>query len=286
MKVVFTCYIYDFHMDFCHNIAEEVEKRGGEVIYATKDGQYDNVDFTVRPDESYPSFGGKAIWTNHGMPVIPQHPFYYSERFRHRLISHADYIFTYSKAWVEWHQMYGLPVIVVGYPRLDKIFNTNKPDGTVVYAPTHHHKPGVYSGDKFNVESIRDYCFELGYKDFIYRKHPAFTKNQLSLEECYRRASVFISDYSTVGLESAILNIPTILIGDIEWLNIKNDHISSKVDKAAIRVYEFDDLKKALRTYKENPNYLEDKRLEWSSKACEYQGVAAKRMVDVMEELL
>jgi len=286
MRVVFTCYTFDFHKDFCYNIEEEIKNRGGEVIFAKKGEQYPDVDFTIQPDESYPSFGGKAIWINHAMPVLPQNSFYLGERFKHDLTSHSDYIFTYSKEWADWHQMYGLPVYVVGYPRLDKIFNNRSPDGTVVYAPTHHLKTGVYSGKKFNTEDIEEYCYSLGYNDFIYRGHPAFNENQLSLEECYMRASVIISDYSSVGLEAITLNIPTILIGDIEWINEDSDHISTLADKAAIRVYGYENLKNALRIYKKDSYYLYLNRLEYSKKLCEYQGTAASRMVDVMESLL
>jgi len=80
MKVVFTCYVYGFHKDFCYNIAEEIEKRGGEVIFATGDGQYNNVDFTIQPDEIYPRFGGKGLFINHAMPVMPQNTFWLTEK--------------------------------------------------------------------------------------------------------------------------------------------------------------------------------------------------------------
>jgi len=286
MKVVFTCYIFEFHTDFCKDIAEEVRNRGGEVVFARQGETYDNVDFTIQPDEAYPRFGGKGVFINHAMPILPQCDFWLSDTFKHAIRTNSDVIFAPSKEWAEWYKIYELPVYVTGFPRLDKVFNTLRPDGTVVYAPTHHLKPGVYSGSQFDVNEVKRFCLELGYKDFIYRGHPAYNKSELTFEECYRRASVFISDYSSVGLEAITLNMPTILIGNARWLNVQYDHISNKSDEAAMRVYTLDHLKNALIKYKENPDHLRNERIEYSKRLCEFQGKAAKKMVDVMEALL
>ncbi|MBC8485039.1 MAG: hypothetical protein H8D45_03250, partial [Bacteroidetes bacterium] len=81
-------------------------------------------------------------------------------------------------------------------------------------------------------------------------------------------------------------NIPTILIGNEKWRHIENNHISSRADEAAIRIYNLDDLEEAIRIYQDNPKYLENKRLKYSKLLCEYQGNASKRFVDVLKNIL
>lgn len=292
MRVVFSCYVYDFHKHYCTNIAEEVINRGGEVIYSKK-GEIYNADFTIQPDEIYDRQGSRmGIWIDHAMPVIPQNGFFLGEKFKNDLRSHSDYILTYSEEWSAWHrQEYGIPVYTVGYPKLDKLFGNLKKDGTVLYSPTHQHKKDVYSGhqtdDGFPLDDIRDFCLSVGYRDFIYRQHPAFTKNELTLLEAFEKASLVISDYSSVGLEALVLNIPTILIGNTKWRDTSYDHISSRAtDAAAERVYDWDSFKRAVETFHMNPDHLEKYRLEHSKRLCEYQGTAAKRTVDILESLL
>jgi hypothetical protein len=287
MRVVFTCYIYDFHKKYCNNIADEIKKRGGDVVFAEDGAVYRDVDFTIQPDQAYPRFGGKGIFINHAMPVWPQNDFWTGQPFKHEIKANSDYIFTYSNAWTRWNEdEYEIPTHVVGYPRLDKLFGNLEKDGTVLFAPTHHFKRELYSGDRFSIDDMRKHCLDLGYSDFIYRQHPAFCRNELSLEESYKKASVVISDYSSVGLEAITLNIPTIMIGHPRWINRNSDHISNRAEGAATRVYYLDGLKDALDIYKMHPKYLEHKRVEYSEMLCEHQGCAAKRAVDVMEGLL
>jgi hypothetical protein len=278
LKVAFSCYIYDFHKEYCKNIIKEVKRRGGTVILSEKNKKY-NVDFTIQPDEAYPCQGGRGIWINHAMPVIPQNNFYFSEKFKNKLKNNSSYIFTFSEVWAEWHKMYGMPVYVSGFPKLDNIFGNLKKDGSVLFAPTHYLKKDVYSCDNFNIKKIKELCIDIGYKDFIFRGHPAFNKYDTSIEDVYKKVSLIISDYSSVGLESIILNIPVILLGNKKWINVNSDSISTKAEKAAIRVYNFKELEEALIKYKKDSKYLEKERLKYSDILCKYKGNAAKKLL-------
>ena len=126
---------------------------------------------------------------------------------------------------------------------------------------------------------------QCGYNKFIFRGHPAFNKCDYSLEEIFSQASLVISDYSSVGLEAITLNIPTILVGDEKWRDLRNDHISGRAEEAAIRVYNQDELEEAISIYKENPKHLEDKRLKHSKILCEYQKTSSEKFVDTLEKL-
>jgi len=288
MKVVFSCYIFDFHRDYCNNIAEEIIRRGGEVIFAKSGHDYHPAaDFTIQPDEAYPRLGGRGVWINHAFPVVPQNNFYLGEKFKNQLRMNSDLIFTFSKEWSAWHSaMYGLETHVVGMPKLDNLFPNTKKSGLVLYAPTHHLKDGVYSGNNVDTSALKKLCFEAGYSDFVHRGHPAFERSDKTLSELFSQASLVITDYSSVGLESIVLRIPTILIGDPKWKTHKNDHISSLSDAAATRIYNLDDLPAAIQMYAQNPKHKSTERSSYSNRLCEFQGNSAKKMVDLLEELL
>jgi len=118
----------------------------------------------------------------------------------------------------------------------------------------------------------------------VYRGHPAFETDQETSIESFKKASIVISDYSSIGLEAIVLNIPTILFGHPKW-RYKYNHISANADEATIRVYNNEDLEKAIETYLKDPSYLEGERLKHSKILCEYQGTSSKRFVDILEEI-
>lgn len=281
MKVIFNCAYFEFHKEYCYNIAEEIENRGGiSIIAETENLSCPDADFTIQPDEACKRLGGKGVWIGHAFPVIPQNKFYLEEEFKNTLKNNSDYIFTFSKEWANWHKIHKLPTYVTGMPKLDKLFNSINGDGSILYAPTHHQKSYVSSELYVDVDKLREFG------NVIHKGHPAFNKHELSLCECFKKSSIVISDYSSVGLEAIILNIPTILIGNEKWRHIENNHISSRADEAAIRIYNLDDLEEAIRIYQDNPKYLENKRLKYSKLLCEYQGNASKRFVDVLKNIL
>ena len=164
-------------------------------------------------------------------------------------------------------------------PKLDTLFD-NIEGGSILFAPTHFHKPTVYSGNKVDVERLSNYSY-----DVIFRGHPAFYDNEISLEDSFKRSSIVISDYSSIGLEAIILNIPTILIGDERWKDVSNEHISGKAEEAVIRVYNQEELEEAIMIYKDNPKHLEEKRLKHSKILCDYQKSSSKKFVDKLFEI-
>ena len=279
MKVIHNCSIYNFHKQYCLNIHNELLNRGHESIIETSGEYHKDADFTIQPDENSKNLGGKGVWIGHAFPVVPQNKFYLEDSFINDLNNNCDYIFTFSKEWKEWHKMHKLPTYNVGMPKLDTLFN-NIEGGSILFAPTHHNKPGVYSANKIN-----ENLFETDY-NIIVRGHPAFHNNTESLEESLKKSSIVISDYSSVGLEAITLNIPTILIGDKSWVDYKNNHISGKADEAAIRVYNQEDLQKAIDVYTKNPKHLEKERLQHSKILCDHQKNSSKKFVDTLEKLI
>jgi len=279
MKIIHNCSVFSFHEDYCLNIHEELLSRGHESILERDNRVYPDADFTIQPDENCRNLGGKGIWINHAFPVIPQNSFYYCAKFYHDLHKNCDYIFAYSRDWVEFHKLHDLPSFNVGLPKLDKLFN-NIDGGSILFAPTHHKKPEVYSAEKVDIEKLKNYGL-----DVIVRGHPAFNSNQVPLLEALKKSSLVISDYSSVGLEAIALNIPTILIGDKKWEN-ESPTVSIKAEKGAIRVYDSESLYSAIKHTLENPKELEFERLEASELLCNHLGNASKVTVDTLESLV
>ncbi len=290
MKVIHNCSLYPFHIEYCNNIHEELLDRGHEsIIVAGGDGsnEYFDADFTILPDENSNNLGGKGVWIGHALPVIPQNNFYLENSFYDSLHRNSDYIFTHSEIWKEWCDgLYDLPIYNVGFPRLDKLFGTIL-GGNIVYLPTHDHKGSVYSGNRVKVETLDDLAIKYDCDGVIVRGHPAFYNNEFKLDDCFRNASIVISDYSSTGLEAIVLNIPTILVGDGagKWKDVINDHISGKADEAAIRVWSHKELETAIGVYITNPKHLEEERLRYSKLLCDYQGISSKKVVDTLEKI-
>ena len=149
MKVIFNCKYYDFHKDYCVNIHNELLKRGHEAIISSNEEYYSDADFTIQPDEACKRQGGLGIWINHAFPFIPHNKFYLEEDFIRDLTNHSDYIFTFSKAWEDWHSHYNLPIEVVGMPKLDNLFKVKKENTVILYAPTWN--KDLTSLDKVNI---------------------------------------------------------------------------------------------------------------------------------------
>jgi hypothetical protein len=277
MKVIFNCKHYDFHKDYCLNIHNELIQRGYTSIISTTEEYYPDADFTIQPDEACKNQGGLGIWINHAFPFIPHNKFYLEENFIKDLTNHSDYIFTFSKAWDEWHSHYNLPIEVVGMPKLDNLFNAEKKSTTILYAPTWN--KDLTSLDKVNIKKLEQYG------NVIFRGHPAFHNNEYSLDEALKLATIVISDYSSVGLESIVVNIPTIMFESNIWKGKRYDHISNDAMEAAICVDNQKDLETSVQYYINNPTYLEDKRLKHSNILCEYQGDSSKQFVNTLEKI-
>ena len=187
MKVVHNCSIYEFHKQYCLNIHEELLSRGHISIIETENKYFEDFDFTIQPDENSQNLGGRGIWIGHAFPVVPQNKFYLEKQFLHDLHNNCDYIFTFSEQWRDWHKIHKLPTFNVGMPKLDTLFDEIN-GGSILFAPTHHNKPNVFSADKINENLINT-----DYK-IINRGHPAYNKNSESLVKSFKKSSIVISD--------------------------------------------------------------------------------------------
>jgi hypothetical protein len=277
MKVIFNCKHYEFHKDYCINIHNELLKRGYESIISTDESYYQDADFTIQPDEACKRQGGLGIWINHAFPFIPHNKFYLESDFVRDLTAHSDYIFTFSEKWKEWHSHYNLPIEVVGMPKLDNLFGVKKENTVILYAPTWN--KDLTSLHKVNIEQLKQYG------EVIFRGHPAFHNNEYTLDEALTKATIVISDYSSVGLESIVLNIPTIMFESDNWKGKRYDHISNDAMEAAICVTTQQELEIAIQTYINNPTYLEEQRKNHSKILCNFQGNAAQTFVNKLESL-
>lgn len=278
MKVVFNCKYFKFHKDYCDNILTELVKRGHVGIISETEIIQEDADFTIQPDEACKRLGGKGVWINHAFPFIPQNNFYLQNGFKNTLIKNSDFIFTFSNEWKNNHSIYGLETYVVGMPKLDGLFNLEKKENVILYAPTWNKE--LTSLDNVNIQELKKYG------EVIFRGHPAFYNNKVSYRESMTKASIVISDYSSVGLESIVLNIPTILFESKDWVGKRTNHISNKAMEAAICVTTQEELEDAIKKYQNNPKYLESKRLEYSNKLCSYKNNSSKIFVEQLEKLL
>jgi hypothetical protein len=259
------------------NIHNELLKRGHESIISINEEYHTDADFTIQPDEACKRQGGLGIWINHAFPFIPHNKFYLEEDFIKDITNHSDYIFTFSEAWAEWHKHYNLPIEVVGMPKLDNLFNVEKENTVILYAPTWN--KDLTSLDKVNIENLKQYG------EVIFRGHPAFHHNKYTLDEALERSTIVISDYSSVGLESITLNTPTIMFESDKWKGKRYEHISNDAMDAAICVTTQQELELAIQKYINNPKYLQKEREKYSKILCEYQGVSSKKFVDTLETI-
>ena len=281
MKVIFNCGSYSFHRDYYENIAKELAKRGHKFEFL-KEGFIEDADFTITADEAQISMGGKVVWIGHSFDAkgaMWNNPYYLSH-----LQENSDYAFVYSEEYKRTlEKYYTKPIYVSGMAKLDGLFNVPKNQFYILYAPTFNKE---LSAD--NV--LHDDIYELSkFGEVLVRKHPAFTDNKLTLEECLRKASVVISDYSSAGMEAIVLNIPTILVRNPEKSSYKtfpDDHyVCNRARKATVEISNIYELTEAVRRYKNNAHYLEKERSFYGKELCEYQDVSAKRTVDLLEEL-
>lgn len=277
IKVIFNCSIFEFHKDYCYNISKELIKRGHiSIIESNKDAFYPDADFTIQPDEACLRMGGRGIWINHAFPFIPQNEFYLSTGFVNELNRNSDYIFTFSEEWVKNQKHYGLPIFNVGMPKLDG-FNKTKTKGfNILYAPTWN--------EELTSDRVIDKNMLVSKGNLICRGHPAFNKSEIPLMEALAISDIIITDYSSVGLESIVLNIPTIFYIN-ERYGSNGDHISNKAMEAGICVRNNDELEKAIETYRNNPSFLSIKRDEYSKILSSNQGKSSISFVDTLEKI-
>lgn len=302
MKVIFNCAFLNFHNDYFKNIIEEIKRIGGEVVVTecreiskkTAENiqneakeKYGDYDFTIMPDEACLNIAGKGIYINHAIPVIPQNNFYFKESYTKRVNDRADYLFLSSQDVYKMYKDMGItkPVKIVGIPKLSKLYNIKR-GNNILYAPTGSWKKGVCSLPTIDIKKVKN-----KFNNFVVVKHPHDIKDKTPgrLEKEFKNASIVISDYSSSGLESIILNIPTILVDNKKWDDKKWDDkkwICIEARNAAIRVTNTNELIDAINKYKDDPKFLEDKRLEYSNKLCLYKENSSKIFVEELQKLL
>lgn len=281
MKIIFNCGSYSFHRDYYENIAKELAKRGHKFEFL-KEGFVEDADFTITADEAQVGMGGKVIWIGHSFDA--KGAMWNSPEYLAHLQTNSDYAFVYSEEYkIMLKKYYTKPIYVSGMAKLDGLFNIKKDQFCIFYAPTFNNE---LSADKVLGNDIAELYKD---EDVIDRKHPAFTDNNLSIEECFNRASVVVSDYSSVGMESIVLEIPTILVKNPNKRSYKtfphDQYICNRARKATIEVSNIYELKEAIKKYKNNPLYLAKERQFCGDELCEYKDTASKRTVDLLEEL-
>lgn len=282
MKVIFNCNCHEFHRDYYKNIATELVHRKHQIEFAY-DYNIREADFTITADEAQTSLGGKCVWIGHSFDA--KGAMWNDTYYLKHLQENTDYAFVYSDEYKRiLEKYYTKPIYVSGMAKLDGLFNIKQKKSCILYAPTFNPE---LSANRVIVDIIGE-SSEFG--RVLYRQHPAFIRNPVSLENCFKRATMVISDYSSVGMESIVLNIPTILVNSPDKHTYKsfpnNNYICNRARKAAIGVGDVIGLKNAIQKYLDRPTYLEDYRLEYGNKLCEYQNVASKRTVDLLETIL
>jgi len=288
LKVIFNCKYFPFHRDYCVDIAAEVTRRGGESIIIDKEVYFDDADFTILPDEACQRLGGVGVWTNHALAVLPENDFYTTDKFEEQLKRNADHLFIHSPQWESTWENLDIPMHVVGMPKLDSLFDAEREEDVIFYAPT-----GAWKTDWCS-EPLVDIARLEKFGEVLFNRHPSQKKKGTADREKFdtqgalRRASIVISDYSSVGLEAIVLGIPTILVNSRKQRLTdfkKDDHISRLARKGALCVHDQAGIEEAIQKYKDDPSLLADVRKVLGEKLCSYQGNAAARTVDVLELL-
>jgi hypothetical protein len=277
IKVIFNCSIFEFHKDYCYNISDELIKRGHtSIIEEDKNAFHADADFTIQPDEACLNMGGKGIWINHAFPFIPQNEFYESQGFVDELRKNSDYIFTFSDEWIENQKHYGLPIFNVGMPKLDAFNRIETEDFNILYVPTWNDE--LTSSGAIDTEMLKSKG------NLIYRGHPAFNTSEIPLMEALSIADVVITDYSSVGLESIVLDIPTIFYTNERYGSV-GDHISNKAMEAGICVSDDAALEVAIETYRNNPSFLSIEREKYSKILASNLGESSICFVNTLEKI-
>jgi CDP-glycerol glycerophosphotransferase (TagB/SpsB family) len=302
MKVIINCSYFAFHHDFVISIKNEIEKRGGIVIITiTRNINFPNAeeieqiyrldhpdaDFTILPDEACKRISGKGIYINHAIPIVPQNRFYLEQQYQNDVNNNADYLFMPSNSVAEMYKKdfkINKEIRIVGFPKLDYVFQRRKnkiinlTNPTIIYAPTGSWKKNVNSEHIVDIELLKQY----GLVSKIV--HPADNTKNISSIDFLSTADIIISDYSSIGLESIILNIPTILIDNTLWND--SNIICDTARNASIRVKTMDEIEHAIQKYMNEPMYLQNERIKYGKLLSEYHGNSCSVFVDCLYDLL
>lgn len=282
MKVVFNCNLYKFHKFYYTNIANELLRRGHKIEFAYDD-KIRKADFTITADEYQKSLGGKCVWIGHSFDAkgaMWNDPLYLGH-----LQDNSDYAFVYSKEYKDMlSKYYTKPIFISGMAKLDGLFKIDRKDICILYAPTFNKELSADTIIHGNINNLSNFG------ELIIRRHPAFHNNPTPAFEPFKKATIVISDYSSMGMESIVLNIPTILVENPDKDSYKTfpkpDYICNRARRASIEVSGMSGIVNAIEKYLSEPNHLEKERISYGKELCEYQDKSAKRTVDLLEKLL
>jgi CDP-glycerol glycerophosphotransferase (TagB/SpsB family) len=207
---------------------------------------------------------------------VPQNEFYSSTEFMDEVNRNSDYIFTFSDEWVENQKHYGLPIFNVGMPKLDNFSRIQTDVFNILYVPTWNEE--LTSSRVIDIEMLKTKG------NLIYRGHPAFNTSEIPLMEALSIADVVITDYSSVGLESIVLDIPTIFYTNERYGSV-GDHISNKAMEAGICVSDDVALEVAIETYRNNPSFLSIEREKYSKILASNLGESSICFVNTLEKI-
>ena len=313
MKIIFNCAYFSFHRQYCENIKKELEKQGHvAIITESQDScnfnatdienkyiiEHNDADFTILPDEACKIIGGKGIYINHALlPVLPEnhkfnseHSFYYSQNYKNAIELYSDFLFLPSQeiANIFTKELkINKPIKIVGFPKLDDVIisrKNKKPNNlcNIVYLPTGNWKKTM------NSENVIDYNILNNMGNFICNGHPSVDKKNITSTKLLEIADILITDYSSIGYDAIILNIPTIFIDSIYWKtdSYKSSLICETSRNAGIRVTNMNELIRAIEMYKNNPLLLEDKRIYYGNLLSKYKENSSEIFVKELLKLL
>ena len=313
MKIIFNCAYFSFHKQYCQNIKKELEKLGHiAIITESRDTcrmnakaienyyiqNHSDADFTVLPDEACRTIGGKGIYINHALlPVLPEnhkfktgHSFYYAQDYKKNVELHSDYLFLPSQeiANIFTKELnINKSIKIVGFPKLDDIIvsRKNKKQNNqinIVYFPTGNWKKTMNSAHIINFDILN----KMG--NFICNGHPAIDKKNVNSTKLLEIADILITDYSSIGYDAIILNIPTIFIDSPHWKtdSYKSSLICETARNAGIRVTNMNELTQAIEKYKNNNSFLEDKRIYYGNLLSKYKENSSEIFIKELLKLL
>lgn len=260
MKVKFDSKLYKFHDDHYRNLKREIVKRGHEIVEQ-------DADFLVIADEEYnPESSGvpeaKCIWIGHSFDA--KGACLNSPEALAKLEKNADYLFVYSKWYQDWlGERIKTKSFITGMTKLDGLSvekDWKKP--VILYAPTFNEE---LSSEPL-MEPHYDRLRQIG--ELIVRPHPAMGKDSIDPDDAMKRATVVISDYSSVGFEAIALNIPTVFINHLKHKSYKtfppDEYITNQARKAAMIAENFIQVLAAVLRFISEPKHLEVERLHYS----------------------
>ena len=161
-------------------------------------------------------------------------------------------------------------------PKLDAFNRIETEDFNILYVPTWNEE--LTSSRVIDIEMLKTKG------NLIYRGHPAFNTSEIPLMEALSIADVVITDYSSVGLESIVLDIPTIFYTNERYGSV-GDHISNKAMEAGICVSDNAALEVAIETYRNNPSFLSIEREKYSKILASNLGGSSICFVDTLEKI-